>query len=106
MDHILFHRLARAIEREAAIRGYQGDIFTKAEDVPLVGTYQQQMDIASIGCDVSLGPMSTRERALLNRLVRAVVLTDKPGEHFNPRRRTAIDHRAKLAREWSRGPKR
>src|SRR5207237_8590573 len=73
MNPITFFRTVRAIEREAAAHGYNGDVF--AADVPLVGTFAEQMAMAAIGCDTSPGTMSTRDRELHGRLVRAAVLT-------------------------------
>ncbi len=85
MDYIRFLRTARVIEREAAARGYRGDILS--DDAPLVGTLRQQMAIAALGCDTSPGPMSTRDRELHGRLVRAAVLcapADEPAREPAP----------------------
>ncbi len=70
--------IVRRVEREARARGHHGDVL--ADEVPLVGTFAQQMQIAALGCDSSPGPMSTRDRELHGRLVRAAVLTSPPDE--------------------------
>jgi hypothetical protein len=75
VDYIKTLNLIRRVEREAGRWGYSGDVTTDEDRVPLVGSYREQMAIATIGRDCSPGPMSTRDRALLNRLVRAAVLT-------------------------------
>ena len=94
MDHIGFHRVVKAIEREANARGYYGDIFTEPEYVPLVGTFAEQMAIATIGCDTSPGRMNTRDRALHGRLVRAAVLASPPRQPVS----TRVENSAKPAR--------
>jgi hypothetical protein len=75
MDFIKKLRLVRDVGREARRRGYGGNVLTQEDRVPLVGTLREQMVIATIGCDCSPGPMSTREREFLNRSARAAVLT-------------------------------
>jgi hypothetical protein len=75
MDFIQRLRLVRDVGHQAKRHGYSGDVLTDEDRVPLVGTWSQQMAIATIGCDTSPGPMSTRDRQFLNRLCRAAVLT-------------------------------
>lgn len=85
MERIRFLRTLRAVEREARARGFYGDPLARYEDIPLVGTFRQQWAIATIGVDCSPGQMSTRDRALLNRLVRAAVLTSPAEPEFYER---------------------
>ena len=75
MDHITFARIRRAIERESDRRGYRGDALAEYDSIPLVGTPRQQWDIATIGVDIGTGPLSTRDRELVDRMIRGAVLT-------------------------------
>lgn len=98
MDRIRFFSIVRAIEREAARWGYHGDLFAESEDVPLIGTYRQQMQLATIGADISRGPTSTADRQLTNRLIRAAVLLDATSNTNIGNTCTRPDARRKPAR--------
>lgn len=75
MNHIRFLAMVRGVEREGMKRGYKGDVLAEAQEIPLVGNPQQQFDQCTIYADVQPRPQTERERAVLKRLVRAVVLT-------------------------------
>jgi hypothetical protein len=74
MDCITFLTVLRAVENEAAKRGYHGDLTTDVGEVPLIGTLRQQLAIATIGADVRPRPTSDDERRIVSHLVRAAVL--------------------------------
>jgi hypothetical protein len=75
MDRIRFLALLRGVEREARKWGYVGDVLAELDGLPLVGNVQEQFDQAAIYVDVRPRPTNGRERQLLKRLIRAVVLT-------------------------------
>ncbi len=85
MDFITRQRTVRAVQREAAARGFNGDIW--ADDVPELGTMRQEMAICDIAIDASPGPMNRWDFAFFKRLVRAAVLTSpiplEPREKFS-----------------------
>jgi hypothetical protein len=98
MDRIRFFRTVKAVEREAAHWGYHGDALADEGRIPDVGTYDQQMAIATIGVDVLPGPMSTRDRQLVNRMIRGAVLLSRPPREEFPK----VDNTRIMARERRR----
>ncbi|HEX5104210.1 MAG TPA: hypothetical protein VFV87_10390 [Pirellulaceae bacterium] len=109
-NYIDFNRLATAVRRNAAARGWRGDIYARSDELPDCGTYRQEWEIVDIigdVADVERG-LDCRARVLVRRLARAAVLGPQ-SESFKLQtaRPTTIcpsplDHDAKLAREWRR----
>lgn len=93
MDRIRFVALVRGVEREAARRGYRGDALADPDDVPDCGTLRQEDAAACLWLDIQPRPKTERERRLLHRLCRAVVLTSAMPQ---PKTRPA----ARRARKW------
>jgi hypothetical protein len=86
MHHIQFLRLVRDVAREAKHRGYYGDVLADQDRVPLIGSRNQQMAIATLACDCTPQPATHRERELVRRLARAAVLTSPVDEPRPPLR--------------------
>lgn len=91
MNRIKFLALLRAVRNEAAKFGFHGDLYADVEDVPLVGTLQQQFAIVAIRAGINLQLTNESERRLLSRLVRAAVLTSPTGEFDDDARTSKPD---------------
>ena len=90
--------IVRRVEREAARRGYQADSLIDDPMLPDTGTLVQQLDMAAIGIDARLGPLSTRDRQIVSRLIRNCVLSSplrRPGK--------LTTNNVALARAWKQG---
>lgn len=91
VDSIRLLGIVRRVERESARRGYGSDCTIDDAMIPDTGTLGQQLDMAAIGVDARLGPLSTRDRQLVNRLIRNCVLS-------SPRRTSPSQPQARRAR--------
>lgn len=100
MQSTKFLALVRGVKREAARWGYHGDVLTDQARIPLVGTVQQQHDQATIYIDVDPRPVNERERELLKRLIRAVVLTEQPATVVQTSCKRSDPRQATKARAW------
>lgn len=78
MDCIRFLSIVRRVERAAARRGYSADCLVDDDNLPDTGTFGEQLDTAAILLDANVGPLSTGERELVNRLARRCVLSPRP----------------------------
>jgi hypothetical protein len=97
VNYIRFLRTVRTVEREASRRGYATDSLIDDPMLPDTGTLGQLLEMAAIGVDARLGPLSTRDRQLVKRLIRNCVLTSPPRQM-----RSMVDNNGKMAREWRR----
>ena len=92
MNSIKLFGIVRRVEREAGRRGYQSDSLIDDTMLPDCGTLGQQLDMAAIGVDARLGPLSSRDRQLVTRLIRNCILGSPRRPMFRG------DNAAKLAR--------